>query len=64
MMNREVYIMDSVRTNKGETLFVHSAGGGGKNFVCNTIAAAVRGMGKVELCVASSGIASLLLDGG
>ena len=63
---RNVYntVMDSVRNNKGETLFVHSAGGGGKTFVCNTIAAAVREMGKVALCVASSGIASLLLDGG
>ena len=59
---RSVYntVMDSVRNNKGETLFVHSAGGGGGTFVCNTIAAAVRGMGKVVLCVASSGIASLL----
>jgi len=56
--------MDSVRDNKGETLFVHSAGGGGKTFVCNTIAAAVREMGKVALCVASSRIVSLLLDDG
>jgi hypothetical protein len=52
----------------GKTFFVHSAGGGGKTFVCNTIAAAIR-MGQYEnkrvaLCVASSGIASLLLDGG
>ena len=63
---RNVYntVMDSVRNNKGETLFVHSAGGGGKTVVCNTIAAAVRAMGKVALCVASSGFAALLLDGG
>ena len=45
-------------------LFIHSAGGCGKTFVCNTIAAAVRAKGKVALCVASSGIAALLLDGG
>jgi hypothetical protein len=63
---RNVYntVMGSVRNDKGETLFVHSAGGGGKTFVCNTVAAAVREMGKVALCGASSGISSLLLDGG
>ena len=61
-------VMQSYDQNLGKTFFVHSAGGGGKTFVCNTIAAAVR-LGqhedrKVALCVASSGIASLLLDGG
>jgi hypothetical protein len=44
--------------------FLHSAGGGGKTHVCNTIAAAIRSQGKVALCVASSAIAALLLDGG
>jgi len=57
-------VMQSYDQNLGKTFFVHSAGGGGKTFVCNTIAAAVR-LGqhedrKVALCVASSGIASLL----
>ncbi|ETW84641.1 hypothetical protein HETIRDRAFT_313929, partial [Heterobasidion irregulare TC 32-1] len=33
-------------------------------YVCNTIVATTRSMGKVALCVALSGIASLLLDGG
>jgi len=46
------------------TFFVQSAGGGGKTYLCNTIAAAVRSKTKVALCVASSGIAALLLDGG
>ena len=32
--------------------------------MCNTIAAAVRAQEKIALCVASSGIASLLLDNG
>ena len=32
--------------------------------LCNTIATEVRKRGKVALCVASSGIAALLLDGG
>ena len=56
--------MDSVNNNKGKMLFIHSAGGCGKTFICNTIAAAVQAKGKVALCVASSGIAALLLDGG
>ena len=63
---RGVYdaVMHSVNNNSGKTFFLHSAGGCGKTFVCNTIAAAVRAQGKIALCVASSGIASLLLEGG
>ena len=56
--------MDSVNNNRGKILFLHSAGGCGKTFVCNTIAAAVRAQGKIALSMASSGIAALLLDGG
>jgi hypothetical protein len=60
--------MQSYDQNLGKVLFIHSAGGGGKMWVCNTIAAAVRSGRhedrRVALCVASSGIASLLLDGG
>ena len=44
--------------------FIYAAGGCGKTFLCNTIAAEVRRRGQVALCVASSGIAALLLDGG
>ena len=63
---RGVYdaVMHSVNNNSGKIIFVHSAGGCGKTFLCNTIAAAVRAEGKIALCVASSGIASLLLEGG
>jgi len=57
-------VMASVAGNQGKTFFLHSAGGGGKTYLCNTIAAAVRSRSMVALCVASSGIASLLLDGG
>ena len=58
-------VMESVNNNNtGKTFFLHSAGGCGKTFVCNTITAAVRSQGKIALCVASSGIASLLLEGG
>ena len=56
-------VMESVN-GESKVFFLHSAGGCGKTFVCNTIAAAVRGQGKIALCVASSGIASLLLEGG
>jgi hypothetical protein len=63
---RQVYdaAINSVAHKRGEVLFLHSAGGCGKTFVCNTIAAAVRAQGKIALCVASSGISSLLLNGG
>lgn len=57
-------VMDSVTHNKGRVFFLHSAGGCGKTYVCNTIAAAVRASHHVALTVASSGIAALLLVGG
>ena len=44
--------------------FLHGPAGTGKTFVYNTIANYVRGQGKIVLCVASSGIAALLLTGG
>ena len=56
-------VMESVN-GESKVFFLHSAGRCGKTFVCNTIAAAVRGQGKIALCVTSSGIASLLLEGG
>ena len=56
--------MQSVENNYGKIIFIHSAGEGGKTFVCNTFAAAVRSNGDIVLCVASSGIAALLLHGG
>ena len=62
---REIFeaTMDSVNNNRGHILFLHSAGGCGKTFVANTIAAAVRAQGKIALCSGSSGVASLLMDG-
>jgi len=68
--NNEQYIaydvaIDSVQNNLRKMLFIHSGGGGGeKTFLCNTIAAKVRSNHDVALCVASSGIAALLLEGG
>ncbi|KAG5733053.1 ATP-dependent DNA helicase PIF1 [Termitomyces sp. T112] len=57
-------VMDSMDNNLGKMIFIHSAGGCGKTFVCNTLASAVWSNGDVALCVASSGIAALLLEGG
>jgi hypothetical protein len=44
--------------------FLHGPGGTGKTFVYNTICHYLRSQEKIVLCVASSGIASLLLPGG
>jgi len=56
-------VLESVTNNQGHFFFIYAAGGCGKTFLCNTIAAEVRRKGQVALCVASSGIAALLLDG-
>jgi len=56
-------ILESITNNQGHLFFIHAAGGCGKTFLCNTIAAEVRRRGQVALCVVSSGIAALLLDG-
>lgn len=47
----------------GQCFFVHSAGGCGKTYLFNFIAAAIHAQGKIVLYVALSGIASLLLSG-
>jgi len=63
---RAVYdaMLEKVENNQAGGSFLHSAGGCGKTYVCNLLAAAVRAREKIVLCVASSGIASLLLSGG
>jgi hypothetical protein len=57
-------IMDSVDHNLGKIFFLDGPGGTGKTFVYNTICAKIRSQGKIILCVASSGIAAVLLSGG
>ena len=57
-------ILESVTNNQNHLFFIHAAGGCGKTFLCNTIAAEVRRRGQIALCVVSSGIAALLLDKG
>ena len=44
--------------------FVNAPGGYGKTFLIETLLSTVRGMGKIALAVASSGIAAELLEGG
>jgi len=56
-------ILESVTNNQGYLFFIHAAGGYEKTFLCNTIATEVRRRGQIALCMVSSGIAALLLDG-
>jgi hypothetical protein len=57
-------VMQTIQNNEGRTFFLQSAGGGGKIYVCNAIAAEVHATNNPTLCEATSGIAALLLDGG
>src|ERR1700678_4849184 len=57
-------IVNAVETKSGQTFFLHGPGGTGKPYLYNTLCYFLRGQGKIVLCVASSGIASLLLIGG
>ena len=57
-------IAEAVDSGNGGVFFLEGCGGSGKTFVENTVLAKVRSSGKIALAVASSGIASTLLDGG
>ncbi|KAF7334120.1 ATP-dependent DNA helicase [Mycena venus] len=57
-------IVESVERKLGKIFFLNGAGGTGKTFVYNTLAHHFRGETCIVLCVASSGIAALLLQGG
>src|SRR6267142_1911064 len=57
-------ITSAVTTKSGEIFFLHGAGGTGKTFLYNTLCYHLRSQDKIVLCVASSGIAALLLQGG
>ncbi|XP_035845319.1 ATP-dependent DNA helicase PIF2-like [Helianthus annuus] len=63
---RAVYeeIMNAVHGDNGGVFFVYGYGGTGKTFLWKTLSAAIRSKGQIVLNVASSGIASLLLEGG
>jgi PIF1-like helicase/Helicase len=57
-------IMDAVNNKTGQTFFLHGPGGTGKTYVYSTLCYQIRSQGKIVLCMASSGIAALLLPGG
>jgi hypothetical protein len=57
-------IMSAFTTRSGEIFFVHGPGGAGKTYLYNTLCYHLCSQGKIVLCVASSGIAAILLKGG
>ncbi|XP_056855451.1 uncharacterized protein LOC108858001, partial [Raphanus sativus] len=57
-------IIDAVTEKKSGLFFVYGFGGTGKTFLWRLLSAAIRSRGEIALNVASSGIASLLLQGG
>ena len=57
-------ILQAVQQGTANIFFLEGPAGTGKTFVYQTLAAAIRSAGDIVLCVASSGIASLLLPGG
>ena len=57
-------IYDSVMHKKGKLFFIDGFGGCGKTYLYRTICHAIRAEGLIILCVASTGLACLLLPGG
>jgi len=57
-------ILESVRDQSAQTFFLNGPAGSGKTFVYKTLCHRIRADGQIVLCVASSGIAALLLPGG
>jgi hypothetical protein len=57
-------IWQSITHKEGKTFFVDGFGGCGKTYLYQTICHAVRAEGIIVLCVASTGLACLLLPGG
>jgi hypothetical protein len=57
-------IVASVRERSGKTYFLNGPGGTGKTFVYKTSCHLLRSEQNIVLCVASSGIAALLMPGG
>jgi DNA replication protein DnaC len=57
-------IMYSVENARGGMFMINGHGGTGKTFLYNVICSKLRSDGAIVLCIASSGIAALLLPGG
>jgi hypothetical protein len=53
-----------INQEEGKMFFLNGPGGTGKSFVWNTLAHSCRAKKLIVLCVASSGIASIILKGG
>ena len=51
-------------THVNRLFFVNAPGGYGKTFLIEALLSTVRGLGKIDLAVASAGIAAELLEGG
>jgi hypothetical protein len=57
-------ILSSVENDRGGMFMINGHGGTGKTFLYNVICSKLRSDGTIVLCIASSGIAALLLPGG
>jgi hypothetical protein len=57
-------IWRSVSNKEGKTFFIDGFGGCGKTYLYQTISHAIRAQGGIILCIASTGLACLLLPGG
>jgi len=57
-------VLQCIDNGGGGLFFLNRPGGTGKTFVYQALSHAICGQGKIVLCVASSGIASILLPGG
>jgi hypothetical protein len=57
-------IVDTILEGLSSVFFLSGAGGTGKTYVYKTVCHRLWSTGKIVLCVASSGIATLLLPGG
>ena len=57
-------ITSAITNRTGEIFFLQGPGGTGKTYLYNTLCYHLHSQGKIVLCVASSGIAALLLKGG
>ncbi|KAF8758703.1 Helitron helicase-like domain at N-terminus [Rhizoctonia solani] len=57
-------VLASVQNDLGVTFFLDGPAGTGKTFLYRTLCTTLRAQGKIVICVASSGLAALLLPGG
>ena len=59
-----IYVLAGTHAMQGHTFFLDGPGGTGETYVYATLCHHLQSRGKVVLCMASSGIAALLLPGG